>query len=188
MDGVHPLLCSLLNGGGVCCLSCPGPWCGVACAPPCPVHGSEYCGRVMHCLVAMSCGVVRVSVCLRCLCGGVSFVCHPPGRGGGGGIVDGGVAWRRGVAWRVKGGCCCTDLPSVCWCPLVQCWCPLFCSLGGLVEGWVVCCGVPCLRIGSSSSYCLVPLVSSCFSSVCAWWHDAMRDGGGACYEWRGVW
>lgn len=40
-------------------LSCSVQWCGAVCVLPCLVCGGEYCGRVMYCLVAVSCGAVR---------------------------------------------------------------------------------------------------------------------------------
>ena len=91
MDGVHPLLCGVLNGGSVCC--CPAPTCGMlpVCAPPCLVHGVSTAVVSCCCLVAMSCGVG--GVCLSVvLCGGVSLVRLPLAVVEGVAVVDGGVA------------------------------------------------------------------------------------------------
>lgn len=73
-------------------LSCSVQWCGVVYALPRPVCGGEYCGHVVCCLVAVSCGVVRVSMSLWCLCGGVSSDHSPLVVVVGGAFVDGGVA------------------------------------------------------------------------------------------------
>ena len=69
-------------------------------------------------LVAMVCGAVRVSMCVWCSCGGVSFVCPPPYHGGGGGyhregvaVVDGGVCVVVVGGMVLKGGVCDTDCP-----------------------------------------------------------------------------
>lgn len=71
-------------------------WCG-----PCPTHPSAVLvsTAVMSPTVACRvCGCVGECVCLWCSCGGVSSVCSPLVVVVGGGIVDGGVALRDGVA------------------------------------------------------------------------------------------
>lgn len=85
MDGVHPYPCAVLNGGGVCC--CPARSGGVVRS----VCRLAWCVALStavmscYCLVAVSCGVVRVSMSPGCSCGGVVFCPPPPhpSRGGG---------------------------------------------------------------------------------------------------------
>ena len=110
----------------------------------------EYCCHVVHCpLPGVWC---VVGVCLWCSCGGVSSVRSPPLV-----VVDGGVpSWM--VGGMVSEGRLC------CWCPRLVCGVPV--EWRGCVVLWcplVSCCprpfhSVPCLRIGSPPSHCLVSL------------------------------
>ena len=99
MDGVRPLSCVLLNGGGVCCWSVQSG--GVVWSAPCRVWcvACEYCGRVM--LLSCCRGLWRGVWCVVCAVRVVGYPLFvlPLTVVEGGAIVDGGVALRGGVAW-----------------------------------------------------------------------------------------
>lgn len=99
MDGVRPLLRGGLNGGGVCC--CPALPGAAACALPRIARCVAVSTAVVSCTVLLPCPAAwcRASICPRSSCGGVSSVCLPLRRGGGGGIADGGVRGGGWVAW-----------------------------------------------------------------------------------------
>ena len=89
MDGVHPPRCVEWRWR-VLLLSCPVRWCGLCPTHPIAVLAST---AVMSCTVLCRVrGVLVVSVCLCCSCGGVSSVHSPLVVVEGGAVVDGGVA------------------------------------------------------------------------------------------------
>ena len=87
------ILFGVWNGGGCTAAVLPSAVSGSCLTHPIAVLAST---AVMSCTVLCQvCGVLVVSVCLWCSCGGVSSVCSPPHVGGWwGGMADGGVAWR----------------------------------------------------------------------------------------------
>ena len=103
MDGAHPLL--------VCAVE--WRWCVLLSV--CPVRVAQprvssiparYSSVLLSCRVLSRCrvcGVWVVSICLWCLCGGVSSDHSPLTVVVGGGIVDGGVALCGGGGMTMEG-------------------------------------------------------------------------------------
>lgn len=141
---VSILLCCVHGGMAVvccCCWSTSVWWCSPRLAYPSAVLiSTAVVSCTVHCLVR---GVVRVTICPWCSCGGVPSVRLPPHSGGGWGCRGwwGGMAMWGGIA--MEGRWCqwlplllLLSSPSVCWCPRLVC-------LVAVLNGGGVCCDAP---------------------------------------------
>ena len=156
MDGIHPGLCAVLNGGGVCCRSVSVRWCAVVCALAC-LSVWRVSTAVVVCVVLLPwCVWCVVCVCVWCLCGGVSAMCPPPRPL----LCSPLLWWWVGVVVGgiVMGGWLCD------WCPRVLLVSPSVVLVGGLVLKGGVCDAVPPVVVLT------LPFVCWCFPLLFILW------------------
>lgn len=162
----------------------PGLWCGPCAAHLCAVLVS-IAARVVCCLV------VGCVVCGWCVSScGVRVagypLCAPPCSWWWVGALWM-VGWHGEVGWHGGGraGAATLTLPSNVGVPSRLYWCAPSRWLSGCVEWRAACAVMPVFGLVRHLRVVLLLSYHLRFSFVCVWWHDAMRGGGGVCYEWR---